>query len=238
MAVTFARARSQYMSVPYGANLVFTTSMSISAWVNPGTVTMQRVCSRASTATATEIFGLDIYQQNARMILGYSYRGGFLNTQTLYAENTCAGGSVPSGTWSHVVGTWDGANMRVYVNGVLVNTTARTAALLTSTNPLSIGADWQSNMQVSEFFDGSMEDLRLYNRALSANEIQTMRTLRGSDGIQYGCTLSIGMWEGSRNMILGQNSTVRDIGPFGTNASTAVTGINFIETYSRNRRGL
>ena len=45
-----------------------------------------------------------------------------------------------TGQWYHVVGTWDGSNIRIYVDGVLDNTpTARAAPIGTDTRPVYLG---------------------------------------------------------------------------------------------------
>ena len=69
-----------------------------------------------------------------------------------------------TGAWTHLAATYDGANLRLYKNGVLSTTTAAPGALLTSANPLRIGG----NTIWGEYFDGRIDEVRVYNRALSA----------------------------------------------------------------------
>ena len=65
-------------------------------------------------------------------------------------RGTIAGGSyadafgtaaLPANTWSHLAATYDGANIRLYVNGSRSRAEARTGTIATSTNPLQIGGD-------------------------------------------------------------------------------------------------
>ena len=65
--------------------------------------------------------------------------------------------------------TYDGAALRLYVNGVLTATQARTGAIETNTSPVRIGG----NSPYGEFFQGLIDEVRVYNRALSQTEIQT-----------------------------------------------------------------
>jgi Tfp pilus assembly protein PilX len=71
-------------------------------------------------------------------------------------------------TWHHVAATWDGANVRVYVNGVLDNTpVARTAAIGTDTRPVYLGG----RVGATDITTGVLDDVRFYSRALTAEEI-------------------------------------------------------------------
>jgi hypothetical protein len=236
MALLFTRASSQYLRIPYNASMVVSTG-TICAWVNPSsTATMQRVMSRvASASTATEVYGLDVYQSNCRLMVGKGVSNGLGGTT--YSVDTVAGGSVPINTWTHIAGSWDGSNMRVYVNGAVVGTFARTAAVLTGTVPMSIGADY-NNSTATEFFDGMMEDVRLYNRALSSNEIQTQYVTRGADCATFGLIINLGMYEGSRTTTLAASASVLDVGPFKFNATNIVAGPKFGDALARLRRSV
>ena len=68
-----------------------------------------------------------------------------------------------TGVWSHLAVTYDGANLRFYVNGTLASTQARTGSIATGTGPLRIGgnASW-----AGEFLTGRIDEVRVYNRAL------------------------------------------------------------------------
>lgn len=80
---------------------------------------------------------------------------GVRSTTTLY-----------TGQWYHVAATWDGSTVRIYVNGVLETTQARTGTIGIDTRTLYIGG-----RPGSDQFDGRLDDVRLYNRALSAEEV-------------------------------------------------------------------
>ena len=76
---------------------------------------------------------------------------------------------MPLNAWTHLAATYDGATLRLYVNGAQVGSKAVSGAIATSTGPLRIGGDsiW------GEYFSGLLDDVRVYKRALSASEIQT-----------------------------------------------------------------
>jgi hydrogenase maturation factor HypE len=81
-----------------------------------------------------------------------------------------AGGSaLPLNVWSHLAGSYDGSTLRLYVNGVQVATQALTGSLVTSSGALRIGG----NSVWGEYFSGLVDEVRVYNRALSPAEILT-----------------------------------------------------------------
>src|SRR5262249_34322931 len=75
----------------------------------------------------------------------------------------------PTSTWSYIATTYDGANVRLYVNGTLISTTAKTGSIATSTNPLQIGGD----SIYGQYFNGLIDEGRVYNAALTSSQIQT-----------------------------------------------------------------
>ena len=88
--------------------------------------------------------------------------------------NTKAFGTAPlaTDTWTHLATTYDGAALRFYVNGNLVRTTAVTGTIATSTNPLQIGGD----SIFGQYFAGTIDEVRIYNTALTQTQIQTDMT--------------------------------------------------------------
>ena len=77
--------------------------------------------------------------------------------------------ALAAGTWSFLAETYDGATVRLYVNGTQVGSVARAGAIATSTNQLQIGGD----SIYGQYFAGLIDNVRVYNRALAASEIQT-----------------------------------------------------------------
>ncbi|MDD5524483.1 MAG: fibronectin type III domain-containing protein [Smithella sp.] len=87
--------------------------------------------------------------------------------------------ALTANTWNHVVGTYDGTTAKIYVNGVLAGSTAGAITVGTTTNNLLIGQSlgsssggFQSPTGEDNFY-GAIDDVRLYNRALSLGEVTT-----------------------------------------------------------------
>jgi len=77
--------------------------------------------------------------------------------------------AIPLNAWTHIATTYDGANQRFYINGALVATKAQTGSIAVGNQPLRIGG----NNVSGEFFRGVIDEVRIYNRALSLAEIGT-----------------------------------------------------------------
>jgi Concanavalin A-like lectin/glucanases superfamily len=146
------------VTINNAASLQLTTGMTLEAWVYP-------------TVTGPW-WGDVIYKGNDNYYLeGTSYSSGFPamggtlpNAPPLYGTAVLA-----LNTWAHLAATYDGATMRLYVNGVQVASRAQTGAIETSTNPLQIGGD----SIYGQYFTGRIDEVRIYNRALSATQIQS-----------------------------------------------------------------
>ena len=146
------------VTINNAASLQLTTGMTLEAWVYP-------------TVTGPW-WGDVIYKGNDNYYLegtsnpsGFPAMGGTLpNAPPLYGTGVLA-----LNTWTHLAATYDGATMRLYVNGVQVASRAQTGTIVTSTNPLQIGGD----SIYGQYFTGRIDEVRIYNRALSAAQIQS-----------------------------------------------------------------
>ena len=85
--------------------------------------------------------------------------------------------ALPVGAWRHVVMTHDGTNDKVYINGVLKNSKAAAGALNSTTKPLGIGYD---PIDTTNYFNGSLDEVLLFNTALTAAEITALYTAQST----------------------------------------------------------
>jgi hypothetical protein len=78
-------------------------------------------------------------------------------------------GALEADTWYHLTGTYDGEDLKAYTNGQLITTnSAPSGAAAAETNSLKLGKHAKS----AQFFTGTVDDARVYNRVLSQQEIQ------------------------------------------------------------------
>jgi uncharacterized protein YjdB len=74
--------------------------------------------------------------------------------------------TLPLNTWTHLATTYDGANQNLYINGLLASSVPGTGPLTVVSGGLAIAA------VNGDIFNGTIDEVRVYNRALSAGEIQ------------------------------------------------------------------
>jgi hypothetical protein len=87
-------------------------------------------------------------------------------------------------SYAQVVATFTSGYQALYVNGVLVNSNTLTGTLSTNTNGCSIGVYGGFNGGRSYYFNGTIGNLKVYNRVLNASEVfQNFAALRGRYGI-------------------------------------------------------
>ena len=77
--------------------------------------------------------------------------------------------------WDLVVGTWDGMVQNIFLNGVLVGSNANAPDGNIRNiigGDLLLGRGWHPTND--HHFNGELDDLRIYNRALSADEVKAL----------------------------------------------------------------
>lgn len=82
-----------------------------------------------------------------------------------------SGGDIPARTWTHIVATYGPGTMKLYVNGEEVATSTNVpSSILDATAEVRIG----SRGDGTNFFDGAIDDVRIYDRVLSIEEIASL----------------------------------------------------------------
>ena len=140
-------------------SLDLTNGMTLEAWVNPtATNSWRNVILKERTGGLA--YGL--YGSNG------PNPGVFISTSGGSDLGPMAGSVLAANTWSHIAGTYDGATVKLYVNGALAGSQAVTGNILTSTGALRIGG----NAVWGEYFAGLIDEVRIYNTALTQTQIQ------------------------------------------------------------------
>lgn len=148
--------------VPDANTLDLTTGMTIEAWVNP-TAAMGDTWRNAVMKERGADQSYSLYANGST---GRPRGEVFLASGGKVVAGTAA---VAANAWTHLATTYDGATLRLFVNGIQVSSAAASGNITTSTGPLRFGG----NGPWGEWFSGRIDEVRIYNRALTAAQIQT-----------------------------------------------------------------
>lgn len=160
------------VEVPDAANLRLTSAGTIACWiyidsyVNAAGLVHK---GQLGGAFADEAYSLQFYSSNRAVSLLVTDKDGHV----LQVDSA----NLNRNQWYHIAATWDPSFAKMYVNGALVATTTNSIHLSARTNPtgaLTIGAQLPQNGSGGYPFDGYMDEVYLYNRALTGAEIANM----------------------------------------------------------------
>jgi hypothetical protein len=133
-----------------------------SASINPSAITIQ--CWIFSNTENSK--GLVAKWGNG--LLDYMLFKTTNNFRLYIGSSNKASGTIPNTGWVNIAGTYDGSNMKTFINGTLSTTKAETGAIPNNTNVLEIGR-YGSNSTYT--YSERIDDVKLYDRALTADEI-------------------------------------------------------------------
>ena len=163
----FTPSALTYVNIPSTADLNVTAAITLSVWIKPaGWNGNSRIMEKGGDPAGTP-GGAD--PQYTLLSSGSTA----LNL-TLGGVGTVSAAMPGTGAWHHVAATWDGATMKIYIDNVLAGSQAATGAIGTTTLPLIIGNKSTVSTNTANVFNGSIDDARVYNRALSASEVTTV----------------------------------------------------------------
>ncbi|MCI0541009.1 MAG: LamG domain-containing protein [Verrucomicrobiales bacterium] len=152
-----------FVDVADSASLNPTSALTLAAWFNSDNVAAgAMLLSKGANGTQ---YNLREFASSLRFRVRTS--GVINDLQVPYAFT--------DGVWYHVAGVYDGSKMQVFVNGAPVgNVLARTGPISPDTVGVALGK--RSGSPIN-YFNGTLDDVRIYNRALSADEIAALTNL-------------------------------------------------------------
>lgn len=142
-----------------------TTTMTVDAWIKPQKASVGTGTIRGGAISCTNSMYLGIIDSTDG---GTTMSLHFAN-QTSVSRVTSWNGSIPNNAWSHIAGTYDGSTMRAYLNGVEIYSAAQTGTITDGTYVL--GTYGGALTDGVHNFKGVLPNSKIYNRALSAAEI-------------------------------------------------------------------
>ncbi|MEW5976923.1 MAG: LamG-like jellyroll fold domain-containing protein, partial [Acidobacteriota bacterium] len=141
--------------------LDLTTGMTLEAWVYP-------------TVVPTGWQNILVKEQGGGLVYGLYASSSASKPKnrpgtSVYVgsqQNLFGGNQLAAGTWTHLAATYDGVAMRLFVDGTQVASQAQTGPIQVSDGLIRIGGN------SGRFFNGLIDEVRIYNHALSAAQIQ------------------------------------------------------------------
>lgn len=149
------------------------SSVSVSTWINPSSLS----------------YSDDGHFSNHAQLVGKQGQGSDDNYELalldtgeagVYVDNgnniQVTGGSIDTGSWYHVVSTYGDGQLELYVNGDRVASSSASGSLVSNTHPLEFGGDSGGNYGGGNYYwyDGKMDEIRIYSRELSSSEVQDL----------------------------------------------------------------
>ncbi|HEY4313928.1 MAG TPA: LamG-like jellyroll fold domain-containing protein, partial [Actinomycetes bacterium] len=196
-ALTFNGAPS-VVTVPDSPAMRLTSSgLTVEAWIKPTTT------SQLSTIVA----------KSANANAGWSY---LLATQNAYGFNSVVGlvatdvaqpfaPPLPLNAWSHIAMTWSASELKVYANGTLMATTPHVAVPTDTGGALEIGS------LLGYDFHGSIDEVKIYPRALAQTEIATDQTVPVNSATRDDPSASLGLDAGLGTVLTDSSGNGRDV---------------------------
>ena len=151
---------NDWVTVPDSASLDLSNRATLEAWVNPSALG-----STWRTVLLKEQPGQLVYALYASNDIARP-SGHLFTSGDLFSNGNAA---LPLNTWSHLALTWDGTTLRLFVGGNQVASRTLTGTLVNSTGALRFGG----NGVWPEWFAGRLDEIRVYDRALTQTELQT-----------------------------------------------------------------
>lgn len=154
---------NDHVLVPHDSSLSLINQFTVAAWIyahSGGLVSYDSVlCKGTSWNTQNYRFGT----------VGDEISFGFISGGVQEFNTSAA--NLQTETWYHIAATFNNVNdgVRVYLNGLEVGNWSTTFQPLANSEGLYIGRS-----QDGEYFDGKLDDIRIYNRVLDQTEIQVL----------------------------------------------------------------
>jgi len=149
-----------YVDCGNDESLNITDEITIEAWVKISSLDKYHMIATKAPSDSSSGYELEISNTNKIRFLVGSYPDGDLIGNTILTTNT----------WYHIVGVYDETNLIVYLNGVNDGNLTWTAN--PPSNNLNVYIGQRSDLNSNYDFNGTIDEVRIYNRALSAEEIK------------------------------------------------------------------
>ncbi len=154
---------NDYIDAGNGARLNITGNITIETWVKPAKLGTQYIVKKASNGV-TNGYELSLASSSSRKAFFRFNQKASANT---YRVETVIDYPYNNNTWIYLVGTYNGSQLQIFLNGHLSNSKSGSSSISSNTNNLTIGGP-----DDSAFYKGAIDEVRIWNRALTPQEIE------------------------------------------------------------------
>jgi hypothetical protein len=145
------------VTIPHAAELNPASALTLSGWVRPLSASGSRLLAAKERGSG---FGYALYTRGSLMT-------PMARIFTSSDQSAIGSSVLPNSAWTHLAMTWAGGTLRLYVNGTQVSSRSVGTTAPGGTGSFRIGGAGVA----SAFFRGRIDEVRMYDRALSAAEI-------------------------------------------------------------------
>jgi hypothetical protein len=169
-ALSLSASQHQYVDVPQGASL------------DVNRFTLAALVKYTGTQTAETLDRWEVLEKAGAYWLnirtdGHVRAGGFFGgcAKSQFWKFFDSTTTVPINTWSHVASTYNGSKLTIYINGTASGSMNVTGTTCANDEPLAVGAkNAPAKGLLEAFWDGQLDDVRVYNKALTATQIANL----------------------------------------------------------------
>ncbi len=166
---------NNYIEIP-SSSVFDTNNISVSMWVSSANIQRQMALIRLNyTNASNEQFGIvlnDLNQYGVAVAAKYNNPNCVASLGWQKNEKIQ---NILDNNYHHIVGTISGNSLKIYIDGILAQ--SQTTNFSQTSNcwggDIQIGRNWSN---FTDFFSGKIDDIGIWNRALTANEIQQLYT--------------------------------------------------------------
>jgi hypothetical protein len=159
------------ITIKHSTSQNFTNGVTFSAWVYQTGLYCNNCARTDYISKGRDISPGGIYLGLDHISRKFVFGGGFNPNN----ENVKSSKGIELLVWTHVVGTYDGYNFKIYINGKIDNTFYYRSNMSLNTDNLLIGSQSGTGMYADNYnMLGKLDDIRIYDRALTAEQISLL----------------------------------------------------------------